>query len=68
MFVKAQPAVFVPVAGAWGRRGCTHVRLKSVRKPKVRRALEAACRLAVPSSLSSDFFPIANRGFAPVQS
>jgi len=23
MFVKAQPAVFNPCTGAWGRRGCT---------------------------------------------
>jgi HNH endonuclease len=67
MFVKAQPAVFVRVASARGRRGCTNVPLKSARKPKIRRALEAAWRLAVPSSLSSDFFSIANRGFAPVQ-
>ncbi len=66
MFVKAQPAVFVPVAGAWGRRGCTNVRLKSVRKPRVRHTLEAGV-LPFPSSLSSDFFPIANREFAPVQ-
>ncbi len=33
IFVKAQPGVFVPVVGAWGRRGCTNVRLKSARKP-----------------------------------
>src|SRR6266481_10118436 len=31
MFVKAQPSVFNPCAGAWGRRGCTNVRLKSAR-------------------------------------
>lgn len=55
MFVKAQPVVFVPVTGAWGRRGCTNVRLKSARKPTVRRALEAAWRLAAPQKLVERF-------------
>ncbi len=51
MFVKAQPAVFVPVKGTWGRRGCTNVRLKSARKHTLRRALLAAWRLASPKLL-----------------
>jgi len=52
MIVKAQPKVFNPCTGAWGRRGATNVRLKSARKPTVRRALEAAWRLAAPESLT----------------
>ena len=52
MFVKAQPGVFNPCAGAWGRRGCTNVRLKGVRTPMLRRALEAAWRLAAPKTLT----------------
>ena len=52
MFVKAQPNVFNPCAGAWGRRGCTNVRLKGIRKPTLRRALEAAWRLAAPKTLT----------------
>lgn len=32
MLVKAQPEVFNPCSGAWGRRGCTNVRLKGVQK------------------------------------
>ncbi len=55
MFVKAQPSVFNPCAGAWGRRGCTNVRLKSARKPTLHRALEAAWRLAAPGPLSRRF-------------
>jgi hypothetical protein len=55
MFVKAQPAVFNPCTGAWGRRGCTNVRLKSARKSTMRRALEAAWRLAAPESLTRQF-------------
>lgn len=53
MFVKAQPAVFNPCSGAWGRRGCTNVRLKSARKPTLRRALRAAWLLAAPKALAS---------------
>lgn len=52
MLVKVQPAIFNPCAGAWGRRGCTNVRLKSARKPTLRRALEAAWRLAAPEALT----------------
>ena len=52
MFVKAQPKVFNPCSGAWGRRGCTNVRLKGARKPTLRRALEAAWRLAAPKSVT----------------
>jgi hypothetical protein len=55
MFVKAQPTVFNPCTGAWGRRGCTNVRLKSARKPTLRRALEAAWRLAAPEALTRRF-------------
>jgi len=53
MFVKAQPTVFNPCSGAWGRRGCTNVRLKSARKATLRRALRAAWLLAAPKALAS---------------
>ncbi len=55
MLVKAQPKVFNPCSGVWGRRGCTNVRLKSARKPTLRRALEAAWRLAAPEALTRRF-------------
>ncbi len=55
MFVKAQPAVFNPCTGAWGRRGATNVRLRAARKPTLRRALEAAWRLAAPDTLTRQF-------------
>src|SRR5260370_38382927 len=55
MFLKAQPAVFHPCAGAWGRRGATRVRLKAARKPTLRRALEEAWRLAAPMHLRQQF-------------
>jgi hypothetical protein len=43
-FVQADPAAFAPVKGAWGRRGCTHVRLSAARRPLVKKALEDAWR------------------------
>lgn len=51
MFVKAQPMVFKPCNGAWGRRGATSVNLKSARNPVIRRALLAAWRLTAPKQL-----------------
>jgi hypothetical protein len=51
MFVKAQPNVFKPCNGVWGRRGATNVRLKAARKPLVRRALLAAWQLTAPKHL-----------------
>jgi hypothetical protein len=53
MFKKSHPTVFVPCAGAWGRRGATSIRLKAARKPTVRRALQAAWLLAAPKSLTT---------------
>jgi len=55
MLIKAQPTVFNPCTGAWGRRGATSVRLKAARKPTLRRALEAAWRLAAPKTLTHQF-------------
>jgi hypothetical protein len=55
MFVKAQPAVFMPAKGAWGLRGATCVRLKAVRRPTLRRALAAAWLLTAPKALASQF-------------
>ena len=51
MCIKAQPTVFKPCNGVWGRRGATNLRLKAARKPIVRRALLAAWRLTAPKHL-----------------
>jgi len=45
-FVDTAPAVFVPVKGAWGRQGCTNVRLRGARMTPVRRALGLAWEAA----------------------
>jgi hypothetical protein len=51
MYIKAQPSVFKPCAGAWGRRGATSVRLKTARRHVIRRALLAAWQLTAPKHL-----------------
>jgi hypothetical protein len=55
MLVRVQPKVFIPCTGVWGRRGATNARLKSARKPTMRRAIEAAWRLAAPRTLVRQF-------------
>ncbi|HKN77065.1 MAG TPA: MmcQ/YjbR family DNA-binding protein [Candidatus Acidoferrum sp.] len=52
MLVSAEPAVFSPEAGAWGRKGCTRVNLKAAKTATLRRALAAAWQLAAPESAS----------------
>jgi hypothetical protein len=43
-FVEAQPGIFVPVAGGWGRQGCTHVRLTAADEEALGAALTLAWR------------------------
>ena len=44
LFVKAEPKSFTPVPGGWGRKGSTHVLLKTANKAAVREALTEAWR------------------------
>ena len=55
MLVGAEPSVFTPVKGAWGRQGCTSVNLKAAKKTTMRRALAAAWQLAAPKALAGHF-------------
>jgi hypothetical protein len=54
-FVRAEPKVFAPVNGAWGRRGATYVRLKAAKKASVQRALAAAWRNTASNRLVEKF-------------
>ena len=47
----AEPDVFVPVKGAWGRRGATNVLLRPAKRRSVGLALMAAWRNVAPRSL-----------------
>jgi len=51
MFVEAESKAFDPCSGAWGRRGATSVRLATVKKTTLRRALTSAWELAAPNHL-----------------
>jgi hypothetical protein len=55
VLVEAEPAVFVPVKGAWGRQGCTNVRLDAASEPTLRSALIKAWRRAAPKRLAAAF-------------
>jgi hypothetical protein len=52
IFMRAEPDVFVPVKGGWGRQGCTNVILDSAEPELVRRALIAAWRKTAPKRLA----------------
>lgn len=54
-FSKAEPKVFVPVKGAWGRRGATSVNLKAANKKTLEKALNAAWRNTAPKRLVQQF-------------
>jgi hypothetical protein len=51
-FIRAKPNGFKPVSGAWGRRGCTVVRLEKANKSIVEQALIAAWRGTAPKRLA----------------
>lgn len=52
-FCTAEPKVFVPVKGGWGRRGATNVFLRAARVGSLRVALMAAWRNVAPRELAS---------------
>jgi hypothetical protein len=54
-FVRAEPDVFVPVTGAWGRRGATSVHLRAAKKGTLRRAMAAAWCNTAPKPLAREF-------------
>jgi hypothetical protein len=51
LLCRAEPAVFAPVPGGWGRRGSTNLRLAAADEPAVRSALAMAWRNTAPKSL-----------------
>jgi len=61
-FVAADPKSFVPVKGAWGKQGGTHVLLKSANKDRVKAAMRAAWERAAPKAvLSAELVPAATK-------
>lgn len=45
-FVRGEPTVFVAVTGAWGRQGCTSVRLRGAGPALIRKAMAVAWKNA----------------------
>lgn len=60
-FSKGEPKTFLPVKGAWGRRGATSVNLKAADKETLRRALLAGWRNAAPKRLVAKFPDLGRR-------
>ncbi len=50
-FSKDYPDAFIPVKGAWGRRGATSVNLKAAKKDVLAKAIHAAWRNTAPKRL-----------------
>lgn len=51
LLIEAEPGVFSPAAGAWGRQGWTRISLEEVDEPTLRGALQRAWRNTAPKSL-----------------
>jgi len=51
---KAEPDVFVPVKGGWGRQGATSVNLKAAKKVRVGDVLLTAWRNVAPKRLVAE--------------
>lgn len=51
VLVRAEPEMFTPVKGGWGRRGATNVRLRAATKEKLLDALTMAWRNTAPKTL-----------------
>jgi hypothetical protein len=52
--VRSDPAAFVPVKGAWGKRGATSVRLTNATEETLRYALAVAWRNVAPKRLIAE--------------
>jgi len=50
-FTKDHPSTFVPVKGAWGRRGATSVHLRFATNEVMQKVIEAAWRFSAPKRL-----------------
>jgi hypothetical protein len=55
LLIRDDPGAYQPASGAWGRRGCTIVRLQKADPSVVRGALIAAWRATAPKKLVKQF-------------
>jgi hypothetical protein len=52
-FVEELPAMFLPIAGGWGRMGMTHIRLAATNEDVLSGALRTAWKLRVEKNVKS---------------
>lgn len=52
-FVADAPALFLPVAGGWGRNGATHIRLAQANRDVVTGALRTAWKLRLDKNAAA---------------
>ena len=53
-FVEELPDVFLPIAGGWGRMGCTHIRLTMATEDLLAGALHVAWKLRLEKNRKTD--------------
>jgi hypothetical protein len=53
LLCAAEPAIFTPVPGGWGRRGATHIRLAAADAASLESALAMAYRNVAPKRLAA---------------
>ena len=63
LLVEAEPVLFAPVPGAWGRRGWTSLDLAESDEATLRGALLAAWRHTAPAALVAAYEPRRTPGF-----
>jgi hypothetical protein len=51
--IAEAPAVFLPIKGGWGRKGCTHIRLADATSEQLLKGLHAAWNLRVEKNSRS---------------
>jgi hypothetical protein len=56
-FMRADSATFVPASGAWGRQGCTTVRLDSVEEDMLGEAMTLAWQNTVKTQAAANSKP-----------
>jgi hypothetical protein len=54
MVTEAEPAIFAPVPGGWGRHGSTYVTLAAVYETTLKSALAMAWRNVAPTRLAAE--------------
>jgi len=55
MLLAAEPDMFTPASGVWGRQGCTLVRLAAIDAATLKSALAMAWRYRAPKTLSKKY-------------